>query len=529
MRRGLAPLYWVAMVPPQTRNRPVAAARPQRPSASPEGPYPTQASRSVARRRAVSLLAMSLVVPGSAQLVAGHRGFGRLVLRTWLALLAGAALIGIIALFSVSGAVGIVSAPWFLTVAQWALYAWAGVWAVVLLDAWRLGRPASQPTPTRRRFAIAMVLLLLAPASVAYAGASVSSGRSALEKMFVAGPAMDSTDGRYNILLLGGDAGADRTGTRPDTIQLVSIDEDTGRAVLFAFARNTENITFNEGSLMAELLPEGWNCGDECLLNGLYTWAHNNADRFPAGTVDPGVVATREAVEALSGLDVHYYALVDLAGFEDVINALGGLTITVARRTPIGGIGSPIDGWIEPGRQHLDGFHALWYARSRVGSTDYERMARQRCVVTAMAQQIDPVTLATRFGALAGSTAGVLATDLPQSELGRFAELLLKTKSTKISSVSFVPPLMNPWNYEPSFVRDTVRETIWASEDLTDEQAAVAAPVPGDASPAEPAEPTQPAAEQDMPTETNPGAGLERPGEDEHAQTDDAAAVCTVG
>lgn len=477
----------------------------------------------------MSLLGMSLVVPGSAQLVAGHRGFGRVVLRTWLALFAATALIGVTALFSVSTVVGIVSAPWFLTIAQWALYIWAGVWALVLLDAWRLGRPASQPTRTRRRFAIAVVLLLLAPASVAYAGASVSSGRSALEKVFVAGPAMDSTEGRYNILLLGGDAGADRIGTRPDTIQLVSIDEDTGRAVLFAFARDTEYITFDEGSVMAGLMPEGWNCGHECLLNGLYTWAHDHADRFPPGTQDPGVLATREAVEALSGLDVHYHALVDLDGFEDIINALGGLEVTVARRTPIGGIGAPINGWIEPGRQHLDGFHALWYARSRVGSTDYERMARQRCVVTAMAQQIDPVTVATRFSALAGSTAGVLATDLPQSELGRFAELLLKTKSTKISSVSFVPPLIKPWNYEPSFVRDTVRETIAASEDRTDEEATVGAPTTLNGAQDEPSEPVATPSTSHLPTESNPGAGLERPGEDEHAQTDDAAAVCSVG
>ena len=62
--------------------------------------------------------------------------------------------------------------------------------------------------------------------------ASVSSGRSALGAVLASGPALESTDGRYNILLLGGDAGADRMGTRPDTIQLASIDEDTGRLLM---------------------------------------------------------------------------------------------------------------------------------------------------------------------------------------------------------------------------------------------------------------------------------------------------------
>lgn len=510
------------MATAQTRNRPAGATRPRRASATQDEPYRTHVSSAMARRRAITLLALSVVLPGTAQVVAGRRPLGRIVLRVWLGLLGIGVLLGLLALVSLSTVVSLLSAPWFLAIAQWVLYAWAVVWAVVLIDAWRLGRPDSQPAHTRRRFAIATVVLMIAPATVAYAGASVSSGRSALGAVFADGPALNSTDGRFNILLLGGDAGADRVGTRPDTIQLASIDEDTGRAVIFAFARDTEHITFEAGSVMDGLMPEGWTCGDECLLNGLYTWAWEHADQFPAGTADPGILATREAVEALSGLDVHYHVLVDLAGFEGVINALGGLDINVARRTPIGGIGSPINGWIEPGSQHLDGYHALWYARSRVGSTNYERMARQRCVVTAMAQQIDPITVATRFGELASSTAGVLQTDFPQSELGKFAELALKTRSQKISSVSFVPPLMKPWNYEPSFVHDTVAETIAASEALEETEATTASVATTPVAP-------EPATTADTPTESDPGAGLERPGEDEHAQTDDAAQVCSVG
>ncbi|MCA1782623.1 MAG: LCP family protein [Intrasporangiaceae bacterium] len=482
-------------------------------------------SSAVARRRAVTLLALSIILPGTAQVVAGNRALGRIVLRVWLGLLGLGLLIGLVAFVSVSTIVGLLSAPWFLTIAQWTLFAWAAVWAFVVIDAWRLGRPTSQPAHTRRRFAIATVVLMLVPATVAYAGASVSSGRSALAAVFADGPALDSTDGRYNILLLGGDGGDDREGTRPDTIQLVSIDERSGRAVLFAFARDTEYITFDEGSVMAGLMPEGWNCGHECLLNGIYTWAWDHEDEFPEGTENPGLLATREAVEALSGLDVHYHVIVDLDGFRDVIDALGGLEINVARRTPIGGIGSQISGWIEPGAQHLDGQHALWYARSRVGSTNYERMARQRCVITAMAQQIDPVSVAARFGSLASSTAGVLETDFPQSELGRFADLALKTKSQKISSVSFVPPLMKPWNYEPEFVRDTVAQTIEASEDLEEDEATVAPVTPAPSAGAS----DEPTSTADTPTEADPGAGLERPGEDENAQTDDAAQVCSVG
>jgi LCP family protein required for cell wall assembly len=215
---------------------------------------------------------------------------------------------------------------------------------------------------------------------------------------------------------------------------------------------------------MARLMPQGWNCGDQCLLNGLYTWAQDHASQFPAGTRNPGVLATREAVEALSGLPIQYYVMVDLKGFRKMVDAVGGLDVNVKYRTPIGGGTSPIVGWIEPGEQHLDGYHALWYARSRQGSTNYERMARQRCVITAMANQLDPQTVLLRFQDIAAASSGLIETDLPQSELGRFADLALKTRSQKISGVNFVPPLIKPWDYDPGVITRTVESTIAKSE-----------------------------------------------------------------
>ena len=143
--------------------------------------------------------------------------------------------------------------------------------------------------------------------------------------------------------------------------------------------------------------------------------------------------------------------LVDLKGFRSLVDAVGGLDITVQRRTPIGSQ-REIKGWIEPGEQHLDGYHALWYARSRANSTNYERMARQRCVVTAMVRQLDPQTVVLNFGDIAKATKGVFRTDIPQAALASLADLAVKTKQQKITSVNFVPPLIKPWNYDPAVV-----------------------------------------------------------------------------
>ena len=436
------------------------SGRPERRLADP-GEMPA----GLRRRRAFTLVVLTLVLPGSAQLAAGNRRLGRVGVRVWLVLWALVLLIGLLFLVSRSAVLSLFARSWALEGVQWVLFGLAALWAVLFLDALRLAQPGRLHLPVRRWLTgLTAALLVVTSGGLVYAATNVGAGQDALNALFRGKRAVEPTDGRYNVLLLGADTGKNRVGTRPDSIQLVSVHADTGRAVTFGFSRDTENINFRQGSVMQRLMPEGWNCGDECLLNGLYTWADDHRDQFPAGTSNPGVVATREAVEALSGLDVHYYVMVDLSGFRQMVDALGGLELTVKRRTPIGGGTSPISGWIEPGTQRLDGTHALWYARSRHGSTNYERMARQRCVVTAMVGQLDPRTVLLRFPKIASASSSLVQTDLPQSELGYFADLAIKTRSQKIRGVNFVPPLVKPWDYDAAMVHRTVRQTIEASE-----------------------------------------------------------------
>ena len=417
------------------------------------------------RRRAFTLVLLTLLVPGSAQLVAGNRRLGRLALRLWLALLAVVALLGLLLLVSRTTAIDVLGRGWVLGLLQWGMWAYAAWWALLFVDAWRLGGPANLVVQSRRWLtAVTAGLLVVTSGGLVYAANTVGAGRAALNSVFTGTTATPPAKGRYNILLLGADTGRGRVGTRPDSIQVASIDARTGRAVMLGFARDTENINFRPGSTMARLMPGGWNCGDQCLLNALYTWGQEHRAEFPAGSGDPGIVATREAVEALSGLDVQYYVMIDLKGFQKMVDAVGGLDVMVKYRTPIGGGSSPIRGWIEPGRQHLDGYHALWYSRSRQGSTNYERMARQRCVMTAMVDQLDPQTVLTRFQKIAAASSGLIETDIPRSELGRFAELAMKTRAQKIRSVNFVPPLIKPWDYDPAVVTRTVAATVEASE-----------------------------------------------------------------
>ncbi len=474
---------------------------------------PRDAARS--RRRAITLILLTVVLPGAAQLAAGNRALGRFALRVWAGIIGSAVLLGLLFLLSRQAALTVLAHRWTLAAAEYVLFGLALLWLVLLVDAWRLGRPDLLPRRDRRGLLVTLlVTVLVLSGGTAWAGLTVREARGALASLFTSGDAIAAADGRFNILLLGGDSGAGRVGLRPDSLQLASVDAETGRAVLFGFSRETEHITFRPGSTMATLMPEGWTCGDECLLNGLYTWAQDHAKEFPAGTDDPGIVATTEAIESLTGLDIQYHVLVDLKGFRSLVDAVGGLDVTVQRRTPIGSQ-REIKGWIPAGRQHLDGYQALWYARSRANSTNYERMARQRCVVTAMVRELDPKTILMNFGGIASATKGVFSTNIPQEALPALADVAVKTKQEKITSVNFVPPLIKPWDYDPAVVRSTVAKAIAKSE-----KAAATTPAPK-------------ASASGTKASTSPKpkkqAVMDRPGTDPDADTSDLASVCSAG
>jgi LCP family protein required for cell wall assembly len=271
-------------------------------------------------------------------------------------------------------------------------------------------------------------------------------------------------EGRYNILLIGADSGRDRTGIRPDSLTVASIDAGTGRTVLVSIPRNLQNVPFPESSPMHQLYPYGYNCGSECLINAVHTAAQNRTDLYP-GSADPGLDATIDAVEGVTDLRVNYYVMVNLKGFRKLVDAVGGVEMDV--KTRIAKFGHD-DAWkqqyIEPGKQVLDGDNALWYARSRVQSDDYTRMGRQKCLMSAMLHQLSPQTVLLNARDIGASSKELISTNLPAKELGQFADLALKSRGQKVRTVSLVPPAVN--TVAPDFVaiRTMIDEAIKKSE-----------------------------------------------------------------
>jgi LCP family protein required for cell wall assembly len=427
-------------------------------------------SEPVRFKRALTLLLMTLLLPGSAQIAAGSKKAGRWVWRVLAGIVALVIFVIVLSLIWRAGAINLMVSPTTLRLIQILLILLAIGWAALFVDAYRLGRPLTLERNHRLTTSIIDGVLIVLVMSVLIWGSTiVSTQRDFVASVFGNGKKSEADKGRYNVLLLGGDSGADRIGTRPDSITLASVDANTGRTVLIGLPRNMARVPFPAGTAMNKQFPDGFHwkdCAENCLLNGVYTYASGHPALFP-GDPNPGVTGTKQAVEAITGLKVNYHVLIDLAGFRDLLNAVGGITLDVGKRVPIGGIGGPIKGYIEPGaNQHLDGYHALWFARSRSGATDYERMTRQKCVMTAMLNQLSPTTVLTKFQGIAKASKKVVNTDIPAADLGTFTDLALDAKKLPVSSFSAVPPLIKTGNPDFPLIRTKVAEAIGKSEAL---------------------------------------------------------------
>ncbi|WP_232679519.1 LCP family protein [Nocardioides sp. R-C-SC26] len=438
-------------------------SRPVRhPASSPTSPASERAAR-VRFRRALSLMAMTLIAPGTAQIAAGNAKVGRAAFRIWLGVLTVAFSVLLVVLVHREFALWLVTNTAVLGWLKLALIVGAIGWALLFLDAWRLGQPLSFGLRERRAAVGINGILCFSVAGTLLFGAHiVGVQRDFMVTMFGDGSASAANHGRFNVLLMGGDSGAGRWGLRPDSMTVASIDAETGRTVLIGLPRNMMNFPFAPGSVMAEQFPNGFDC-EGCMLNGVSTWAGDNTELF-GKSKNPGVDATIMAVEGITGLTMNYWAMVNLQGFKDLVDAVGGVTLTVRQSIPVGGLGSDVTGYIDPGTRKLNGFETLWYARAREGSDDYSRMARQKCVMNAMLEQISPQSALRNFSQIAKASAAMISTDLPGSEVDRFISLALKARGQKISTVSLVPPLVNTSAPDIALIQTKVAEAIDRAE-----------------------------------------------------------------
>lgn len=450
--------------PPRPRTRtPLVESRPMR--------NPDVSSREVMTRRGWWLVVLNVLVPGSAQTLAGNRRLGRFGLATTLVLWTVLVLTALGALLWPSGLFALATGSfipdflsWFrwvpLTIVQIALVGYIVLWIVLTIDTLRLVRLVR--TGPIARFAIAFVsvgLLVLTGSGAAWAAQAAGTTRDGFAQIFAeSAPVVPPSDGYYNILLLGADSGEGRDSMRFDSISVVSINASTGAVTITGIPRDMPHFPFAPGPMQDEY-PDGhtgyanatcgWGSGINQLRTEVEVCQDGNAlypDAVTNGS-EPGIEATKDAAEGILGIQIPYYVLIDMKGFADMVDALGGVDITVDERLPKGGPaydGQPVDdwafGWIEPGAQHMDGDTAQWYARSRYTTSDFDRMRRQRQLQEAILAQTTPQNVLANYPQIANAGTAILKTDLPQGLIApTLVDLALKAKDQPVTTIELTP------------------------------------------------------------------------------------------
>ena len=432
--------------------------------------HPGSAASPVRTKRAFVLILLTLFVPGSAQIVAGDRRLGRRALRVTLAAWALIVLMLVLVATNRSLLIGLVTNQVTSLILILILVALAVGWAILFINTLRLIRPVLLEPRIRPVVGVALVLaMILSSGSLGYAAYLLNVGRNAIGNIFGSGPAMEPSEGRYNFLMMGGDAGADRTGRRPDSLSVISVDAETGKTAIISIPRNLQNAQFTEDSPMRQIYPDGYDCGNECLINAINTEVTNEHQDLYPGVADPGAQATLEAVSGSLGIKVQAYVLVDMEGFSKLIDAMGGIRIKAGGWVPMSGpmvdeangIHGMPEGWIPAGEQHLNGYHALWYGRSREFVDDYSRIQRQQCVQQAMLKQLDPATLLSKFQDIAEAGTKVVDSNISASQLGSFVDLAVKAKGQDVARLTIGPPDFDAsFSTVPDFgiIHDKVRQ-----------------------------------------------------------------------
>ena len=409
---------------------------------------PDLRATSTMTKRAWWLVGLNLLLPGSAQILAGNRRLGRFGVGSSF-LLWGLGLTGLVIWFVAHSVIlSVVTNPIGLTVIQIVLAAYAVLWVVLTLDTLRLTRLVTTAPAMRPVIAALSILTLVVTAGAAgYGAVSAGSARSAVTSIFAGSEMAAPVNGRYNILLLGGDAGPDRTGLRPDSTSVASIDASTGATTIIGIPRNMEQIQFAKGSPLYGPFPNGYDCGDQCLLDYLYTYAEEHKSLYPGAAAkgsSSGIEAMKDAAEGVTGLTIQYYGLIDMQGFSELIDALGGVTIDVPAKLAYGPVTATKPyGTFQAGPQNMNGDLALWYGRSRFKGTDYDRMARQRVVQEAILKQFQPSIVLTKFQDIAQAGAQVVKTDIPSAALPGFVDLGDKARKLPVTHLELVPPAFN--------------------------------------------------------------------------------------
>ncbi|MGD8244660.1 MAG: LCP family protein, partial [Anaerolineae bacterium] len=251
------------------------------------------------------------------------------------------------------------------------------------------GTPSPTPVVVTRTNSITLTVTLTAPTPM---------------------PLVEQPDNVINILLLGSDLdGIDKVG-RTDTIVVATIHPELPAVSLLSIPRD------------------------------FYAWMPGQGfGKINTAFSRGGPVLMEATIRHNFGIEIDYYARVGFDSFVRIVDALGGVDVAVEcplRDTfpdPSSPSGQTDVDW-EPGIHHLDGKHALWYARSRWSTSDFDRHRRQQQVLRGLYRQVMSLGIIPKIPSLWSALRENVSTDLDLPGLIRLGAIGMRLDTANVKS-----------------------------------------------------------------------------------------------
>jgi LCP family protein required for cell wall assembly len=233
---------------------------------------------------------------------------------------------------------------------------------------------------------------------------------------------------RITVLFTGIDKNVDRNHSLTDTLLIVSVDPTTGQAAMVSFPRDLAGFPMYGGGTY------------DGKINSLMSYAAGHRPAYPDGPLP----TLAKELSYLLGIPINYYAAVDLDGFPRLIDAVGGVTVTVDKAindTFYDWLdGSPRGFFLSAGTHKLDGRTALAFVRSRYADNDFARAARQQQLLVALQKKLTNPAMLDRLPEVLQLASQMIRTNFPAERLDEMLQLAQRVDPSMIQRVVLQPP-----------------------------------------------------------------------------------------
>ncbi|NUM49422.1 MAG: LCP family protein, partial [Anaerolineales bacterium] len=232
-----------------------------------------------------------------------------------------------------------------------------------------------------------------------------------------------------NVLLLGADYSGTGIISRTDTIIIASIRPGDRMVSLISLPRD----------LYVDIPGRGMNRINTAFVYG-------ELDHYPGG----GAALLRDTIYNNLGVTIDHIAMVNFDGFRQIVDTLGGVDVPLAcpfADYRLNGATQSLYWYsVGPGVVHMDGYTALWYARSRMSSNDFDRGRRQQEILRAIYTKALQLDIVPQIPSLYQNFQQVVLTDMTLADILELVPLSLDVSAPRIRSYSVSGPAMvNSW------------------------------------------------------------------------------------